>query len=200
MQSQPPQPPKQATYTQPTNPVSQTPLETQRKHGDNVPTITRRTASSNPSNPSSLAESNNRRQASQERLQKAPNVDLEYGVELQPNEGAIADAVETKSQGQGGRKRAQAGAHAGPVGTAEGPGYPASASASGSGSGSGEGGDLVADLERKREEHDRVIRGRDVGVDEREEVRQRKLEADREVDVKKAVEEGTGDRVVGVDK
>lgn len=123
-------------------------------------------------------------------MQNAPEVDLEYGVELQPNEGDIANAVESKRR----RPRAQAGAHAGPVGSAEGPGHP----------GFGEERDLAADLERKREEHDRVL-GERVGQSpavpegeeaEREEVRRRKLEQDRKVDVKGAVEAGTGDPVV----
>ena len=123
-------------------------------------------------------------------MQNAPEVDLEYGVELQPNEGDIANAVENKSQ----PARAQAGAHAGPVGSAEGPGHP----------GFGEEWDSAADLGRKREEHDRVL-GERVGQSpappegeeaEREEVRRRKLEQDRKVDVKGAVGAGTGDPVV----
>lgn len=118
-------------------------------------------------------------------MQNAPEVDIEYGVELQPNEGDIADAVENKSQ----RARAQAGAHAGPVGSAEGPGHP----------GFGEERDLVADIPRKRAEHDQVLGDR-VGQSPAppggEEVRQRKLEQDREIDVKRAVEEGSGRPVV----
>lgn len=191
MQSQPAQPPKQATYTQPTNPITQPPQETDpnrgRSHGDNVPTITRRTAASNPSNPRSLAESAQKRESSQTRLQNV-NVDLEYGVELQPNEGEIANAVEGQSQSQG-QARAQAGAHAGPVGAAEGPGHP----------GFAEERDLVADMPRKRAEHDRVLGEQSLpgSGGERMLGRQRMMEQRGDIDVKKAVEEGTGDPVAG---
>lgn len=117
-------------------------------------------------------------------MQSAPEVDLEYGVELQPNEGDIAEGVENKGQ----RARAQAGAHAGPVGSAEGPGHP----------GFGEERDLAADMTRKRTEHDQVLGDR-VGqspAPPEEETRQRKMEQDGEIDVKQAVEEGTGRPVV----
>lgn len=192
MSSQPEQPPKQASYNQPQNPIDQTPQERNlRSRGDPVPAITRRTPNSNPSNPDSLAELTHQRDESQSRLQNAPEVDLDYGVEQQPSEGDIADAVEHKSL----RARAQAGAHAGPVGSAEGPGH----------AGFAEERDLVADLPRKRAEHDQVL-GERVGQSppepdgetaEREAVRQRKLQQEKEIDVKGAVEDGTGSRVVG---
>lgn len=188
MTTRPDQPPKQASYTQAANPITQTPQERQpntRTRGDNVPAITRRTAGSNPSNPESITSAKHQREASQTRLQNAPEVDLEYGVELQPNEGEIADAVEKKSL----RARAQAGAHAGPVGSAEGPGHP----------GFGEERDLAADLPKKRAEHDRVLGdrvGQSPAAPEGDEGRQLKLEQNREIDVKGAVEEGTGHPVV----
>lgn len=94
-----------------------------------------------------------------------------------------------------GLQRAQAGAHAGPVGSAGGPGHP----------GFGEADDLAADLGAKRVEHDRILGDR-VGrsppevegeVAEREAVRRRKLELDEKLDVEEAVKQATGDPVVG---
>lgn len=49
---------------------------------------------------------------------RAWDIDTEYGVERHP--GDIATAIE----GKGGINREQAGAHAGPVGSAEGPEAP----------------------------------------------------------------------------
>lgn len=124
-------------------------------------------------------------------MQNAPNVDLEYGVEQQPSEGYIAESVERKGMGIRG---AQAGAHVGPVGSAAGPGHP----------GFGQE-DLAADMNRKRESHDRMLGERtgkghaqpDHGVAEREAVRQYKLRQNEGLDVEGAVKQATGDPVVG---
>ncbi|KAE8344327.1 hypothetical protein BDV24DRAFT_160469 [Aspergillus arachidicola] len=199
MSTLPQQPPKTTTYTQPKNPISQTPLEQDqqqeqrtRHHGDNVQTITRG-PQSRPSNSDALSEHTQRKQQPRD-LHSAANVDTEYGVEQQPAEGDIAARVQGKST----RAREQAGAHAGPVGSALGPGCPASASA-------GDGGEL-RELGRKREEHDRIL-GERVGrspaepeevedSSERDRAWRRKLEREGEVDVGSAVGEGTGSAVV----
>jgi hypothetical protein len=80
------------------------------------------------------------------------------------------DAAEYKSQ----RARAQAGAHAGPVGTAEGPGHP----------GLAEERVSAADMPRKRAEHDRVLGEQSLAGSggERELGTQRGLEQDIETD------------------
>jgi hypothetical protein len=125
-------------------------------------------------------------------MHNASEVDLEYGVEQQPTEGYIADTVQRKGMGM---QRAQAGAHAGPVGSASGPGHP----------GFGEADDLAASLGAKRVEHDRILGDR-IGkspvepegeVAEREAVRRRKLERDEKLDVEGAVKQATRDPVVG---
>ncbi|KAI9037439.1 uncharacterized protein KD926_000318 [Aspergillus affinis] len=196
--NQPPQPPKQAAYNA-QNPVTQNPVEQRtslhnhgqlhegRRYGDSVPPIIRG-AESSPSNPSALSQIQKRHEQERTKMQNAPDVDLEYGVEQQPREGDIVAAV------KGGGRREQAGAHAGAVGSLPGPGYTQY----------GEKG-LTADMGRKREEHDRVL-GERVGQSppepigetaEREALRQRKLEEERELDVKGAVHEATGDPVVG---
>lgn len=200
--NQPPQPPKQAAYDEPQNPVSQNPVEQRapasqtqglsqshagRRYGDAVPSIVRG-AESQPSNAANLARVEQRREQERATMQNASDVDLEYGVEQQPGEGDIAAAVENK----GGRE--QAGAHAGAVGSVPGPGY----------NKYGEKG-LTADMDQKREEHDRVLGERvghsppepDVETAERETLRQRKLEENRRLDPKAAVQEATGDRVAG---
>ncbi|KAB8211175.1 hypothetical protein BDV34DRAFT_106696 [Aspergillus parasiticus] len=198
-----PQPPKATTYTQPKNPISQTPLEQDqqqeqrtRHHGDNVPTITRG-LQSRPSNSDALSEHTQRKQQPRD-LHSAANVDTEYGVEQQPAEGDIVARVQGKST----RAREQAGAHAGPVGSALGPGCPASASAIAA---AGDGG-VLRELGKKREEHDRML-GERVGRSpaepegleggsERDKAWRRKLEREGEVDVGRAVGEGTGSAVV----
>ncbi|KAJ5625415.1 hypothetical protein N7510_001724 [Penicillium lagena] len=196
--NQPGQPPKQATYTQASNPVSQTPQEQRaptepvRHYGDAPGSITRRTADSKPSSDEERARLDGKHQQQQRSLQNSPNVDLGYGVEQQPAEGYIADAVHRKGMGM---QRAQAGAHAGPVGSAAGPGHP------------GQGGerDLTADMGRKQEQHDKMLGDRvgrsppapDHEVAEREAVRERKLKQDESLDVKGTVKEATGDPVVG---
>ncbi|PYH38214.1 uncharacterized protein BO87DRAFT_383100 [Aspergillus neoniger CBS 115656] len=192
-QQQPPQPPKQAAYNQPTNPVTHTPSEQRtsqsssqnpsqydhlpRHRGDALSPITRN-AGSQPSN------SNSKSSKHQESMRNAAStLDTEYGVEQQPAEGDIARAVQGKSADA--RARAQAGAHAGAVGSAEGPGAP--------GYEKGE----MADLDQKREMHDRMLGDR-VGQSpaEPEEVRSRKLRQDEEVDVVGAASRVSKGRVV----
>ncbi|RAH49667.1 uncharacterized protein BO95DRAFT_270012 [Aspergillus brunneoviolaceus CBS 621.78] len=198
---QPAQPPKEAGYNQASNPVTQTPYEQRtpqqskaRQRGDPTSSITRRTADSRPANDERLRQLNADREQEREALHRAASgVDLEYGVEQQPAEGEIAHAVESTS-GRA-RARAQAGAHAGAVGSASGPGGP------------GYEKGLAADMDRKAEEHERVLGERvgqspaepddDGALAEREAVRERKLKQDRELDVKGAVARGTGDPVVG---
>lgn len=191
MAAQPEQPPKQAPYYQSDNPISQTPFEQQsqnnpqRQRGDPVP-MNRRTVNSDPSNDEKLARRREQKQQEQIRKQGKQEVDLEYGVELQPAEGNIAEAVEHK----GTRARAQAGVHAGPVGSAYGPGY----------SGFGEEKNQASDLGRKREEHDRVLGdriGQSPSEPDGETARQQKLKLNEQLDVKDAVQEATGDPVVG---
>ncbi|RAL13489.1 uncharacterized protein BO97DRAFT_404939 [Aspergillus homomorphus CBS 101889] len=198
--AQPAQPPKQAGYNQASNPVTQTPSEQRapqhqfepRQRGDPISSITRRTADSRPANDEALHQLNAEREQEREAMHKASDVDLEYGVEQQPAEGEIAHAVKSTS-GQA-RARAQAGAHAGTVGSANGPGDP------------GYEKGLAADMDRKAEEHERMLGERvgqspaepDDGVlAEREALRERKLKQDSELDVKGAVSRGTGDPVVG---
>lgn len=195
---QPHQPPKQAAYTQASNPVSLTPQEQQtraqpaRQYGDALASITRRTADSTPSNDEARARLQEQHRKEQREMQNAPSTDLEYGVEQQPAEGYIADTVERKGMGM---KRAQEGAHAGPVGSAIGPGHP----------GFGEERDLAADLGRKQEEHERILGDRvgqspsepDQEAAEREAVRYRKLRQDENLDVKDTVKEATGEPVAG---
>lgn len=193
--SQPAQPPKQAAYAQSSNPVSHRPGEQRnpeapiRHHGD--PPLIKRTVNSNPSSEEARARLEERHRVEQRRMQNAPDVDLEYGVEQQPSEGYIADSVERKGMGL---YHAQAGAHAGPVGSSHGPGH----------SGFGEERNLAADMDRKRVEHDRLL-GDEIGrsppepeydVAERETVRQDKLRRDEEVDVEAAVKDATGNSVV----
>ncbi|KAA8648361.1 hypothetical protein EYZ11_005851 [Aspergillus tanneri] len=142
----PSQPLKQAAYNQSKNPVTRTPAGQRvapppRQRGDPVPSINRHTADSRPSDDESLAHLQEKRQRQQVVMWDAIDVDLEYGAEQQPDEGDIAAAVKEKG------RRAQAGAHAGPVGSAFGPGY----------TGVGEKRDLAADMGRECQEHDRVL-------------------------------------------
>ncbi|KAJ5371651.1 hypothetical protein N7517_003657 [Penicillium concentricum] len=193
-QDQPSQPPKQAAYAQSSNPVSHTPQEQRatedRHHGDTIGTI-KRTASSQPSSDENRARLSAQHEQHERELHNAPDVDLDYGVEQQPAEGYIADNVQRKGMGI---QRAQAGAHAGPVGSSGGPGHP----------GFGEADDLAANLGAKRVEHDRILGDR-VGKSpvepegegvEREAVRRRVLEREEKLDVEGAVKQATGDPVV----
>ncbi|OJJ46193.1 hypothetical protein ASPZODRAFT_67705 [Penicilliopsis zonata CBS 506.65] len=206
------QPPKQASYTQPKNPVSRTAAEQEqeqrtltRQHGDATPLITRG-ASSRPSSDEALASLQAERERERCRLQAAPDVDTEYGVEQQPKEGKIAAAVQGATDSARKARRAQPGAHAGPVGSMAGPGAPggeteATAGTSGlmgSPGTAGEQPDLMAEMDRKMAEHERVLGEGMVGVtrDPGEMVRREKLRRDEEIDVKRAVGQGTGDPVV----
>ncbi|KAJ5125000.1 uncharacterized protein N7515_008825 [Penicillium bovifimosum] len=194
--NQTPQPPKEAAYTQSSNPVTQAPPEQRapteaiRHHGDSIGSITR-TAQSNPSSDETRANLDAQHKQHEREMQNAADVDLDYGVEQQPAEGYIADAVQRKGMGT---QRAQAGAHAGPVGSAGGPGHP----------GFGEAEDTAANMGEKTAEHERIL-GERVGrspamdgeVEEREGVRREKLERDERLDVKGAVEEAAGEPVVG---
>ncbi|BDD62567.1 hypothetical protein MPDQ_000916 [Monascus purpureus] len=122
-------------------------------------------------------------------------------VESPPAEGDVAAAVRRKGDD---RVRAQAGAHAGPVGSARGPGDP----------GFGEEKDLVAEMSRKEREHQEVLEQRESAsrsqfsggiygregeeqAVERERVREQKMRRDREIDVAGAVKKGTGNVVSG---
>lgn len=191
--SQPAQPPKQEAYAQASNPVSAAPSEQrdpsqQTRHRGDAPATITRSPQSQPSNDEARARLEAQRE--QEKRQKASKVDLEYGIEQQPAEGYIADAVERKGIGM---NRAQAGAHASPVGSAAGPGHP----------GFGEQRDLAEGMDRKRAEHDHVLGERvgqspsapDTDVTEREAVRQQKLKQNENVDVKEAVISATGEPV-----
>lgn len=194
--AQPAQPPKQEAYAQASNPVSHAPQEQRapapqtRQHGDSLASITR-SPNSQPSSDEARARLEAQHQQEKREMQKASDVDLEYGVEQQPAEGDIANSVEHKGMSM---NRAQAGAHAGPVGSAAGPGHP----------GFGEERDLAAGMDQKRAEHDRLLGERvgqspqapDNDVAVREAVRQRKLEQNENVDAKEAVKEATGEPVV----
>lgn len=173
--AQPAQPPMEAAYTQASNPISQTPSEQRtpapptRQYGDPTTSITRG-SSSQPSNDDARAHLEAKHRQEREHMQQRPDTDLEYGVEQQPAEGYIADTVSRKGMGM---QRAQAGAHAGPVGSAAGPGHP----------GFGEERDLAANMDQKRAEHDHLLGDtQDRDVAEREAVRERKLKRNEEVE------------------
>ncbi|EKV06514.1 hypothetical protein Pdw03_5126 [Penicillium digitatum] len=193
-QDQPPQPPKQAAYAQSSNPVSQMPQEQRvttepsRHHGDTIGAI-KRTAESKPSSDEERTRLSAQHRKHEQELHNAPDVDLEYGVEQQPAEGYIADTVQRKGREA---QRAQAGAHAGPVGSAGGPGHP----------GFGEADDLTANLGAKKVEHDRILDERVKGSPAEPEgegkaARRGRLERDEKFDVERAVKQVTGDPVVG---
>ncbi|QKX55276.1 uncharacterized protein TRUGW13939_02368 [Talaromyces rugulosus] len=205
-----PQPPKQSAYTQPSNPVSQDPLEqrgqpqtqqlgatsqppssssraTRRGYGD-APAAIHRTADSKPSSDDKLAKLEQDRQQKLQPEYKRGHIDLEYGIEQQPAEGDIAAAVENNTNSsQGYYNRVQPGAHAGPVGSST-PGYEQ---------------DMAAQMDRKRAEHDRVLAqkaekssGSEGDEAERRQLRERKLKQNEQLDVKGAVKASTGDPVV----
>lgn len=198
-----PQPPKQSAYTQPSNPVSQDPVEqrgqqqtqqfqstspgaaTRGQYGD-APASIHRTANSKPASDENLAQLDQERQQKVEPERKRGHIELEYGVELQPAEGDIAAAVENKTASSS-YNRVQPGAHAGPVGSST-PGFEQ---------------DTAAQMDRKRAEHDRIL-GQNVGKSpsfegeeaESHQLRERKLKESEQLDVKGAVEAGSGDPVV----
>ncbi|KAL4786255.1 hypothetical protein BJX76DRAFT_129815 [Aspergillus varians] len=198
--SQPPsQPPKQAAYTQSSNPVTHSPYEIAQSKREQAhhpygatrdPASPTRGASSLPSTNESLLAVERRHAASLKAMQEEGDVDTEYGVEQQPSEGDIAHAVEDHS-----RHRMQPGAHAGAVGSAQGPGAPAY----------GEGEDTMAHLDRKAREHMRIL-GERVGrsppvpdgeTAERERLRERKLREERDLHPGDVVREVSGSPVVG---
>ncbi|PWY89119.1 hypothetical protein BO70DRAFT_426785 [Aspergillus heteromorphus CBS 117.55] len=143
-QSQPSQPPKQAAYTQSTNPIDHTPLE-QRTPKPNPTTQ----PPPPPSNDEALRQLNAKRAEQRTALQDTPDVDTEYGVEQQPAEGDIARAVEGKTAER--RAQAQEQAQTGAEMRPGDPGY--------------EKGQ-AADLDRKGEEHERMLGERMMGVGE----------------------------------
>ncbi|CRG91738.1 hypothetical protein PISL3812_08790 [Talaromyces islandicus] len=198
-----PQPPKQSAYTQPSNPVSQDPLEqrgqpqpqlsstsgtSRRRYGD-PPAAIHRTADSKPSSEDKLAKLEQDRQGKLQPECKRGHIDLEYGIEQQPAEGDIAAAVENNpnySQGSS-YTRVQPGAHAGAVGTST-PGFEQ---------------DTAAQMDRKRTEHDQILAqkaGKSPSSEgeeaERRQLRERKLKQDEQLDVKGAVKASTGDTAV----
>lgn len=191
---QPAQPPKQAAYAQASNPVShnsqeqRVPEAAARHHGD-APVAITRGANSKPSSEEARTRLTEQHRLEQETMHNPPDVDMEYGVEQQPAEGYIADTVERKGMGM---RRAQAGAHAGPVGSAGGPGHP----------GFGEQRDLAAHMDEKRAAHDRMLGEKngnsplEYGVADREAARQRKLRQNEDLDVAGAVQGASGDPVV----
>ncbi|KAL4942795.1 hypothetical protein BDV06DRAFT_156212 [Aspergillus oleicola] len=196
-QNQPSQPPKESAYTQSTNPVSHNPTENaaseqrfQTSTYGTAPSTITRGASSQPSNESTLSARDQKHASSLSAMQREGDIDTEYGVEEQPSEGSIAHAVEGQS-----RHRVQAGAHAGAVGSAQGPGAPPK----------GEGESNLSNLEEKTQLHEQILGDRvgrsppapdGVSV-ENERVRERKLEQDRELHPKDVVEGATGEPVVG---
>ncbi|KAL2841904.1 hypothetical protein BJY01DRAFT_6648 [Aspergillus pseudoustus] len=196
---QPPQPPKESAYNQPSNPVSHNPIEQRDQrsqpsnYGNPVPSIIRG-AGSKPSTNSTTQKTSQRHSDSLNAMHREADVDIDYGVEQQPNEGAIANAVESQSRHKIEDRAHQAGAHAGPVGRAQGPGAPAF----------GEGVTTLENLDEKGEEHRRIL-GERVGrtppggseEERREEGRERRLRQDRELHPADVVGEATGDPVAG---
>lgn len=187
---QPPQPSKEAAYAQASNPVSQTPSEQRtpapaRQYGDPTASITRG-PSSQPSNDEARERLEAERRQHRKEMEMSRDVDTEYGIEQQPAEGYIADTVLRKGMGM---QRAQAGAHAAPVGNARGPGHP----------GFGEERDLAANMDEKRAEHDRILAERNAqspatDVAERKAVRERKMQENEEIE--RALKESSGTPVV----
>ncbi|KAL3467337.1 hypothetical protein BJX64DRAFT_283658 [Aspergillus heterothallicus] len=196
---QPPQPPKESAYNQSNNPVSHNPVEQHDQpsgpsnHGNPVSSITRG-AGSKPSTNSTTQNVSQRHNDSLNAMRREGNVDIDYGVEQQPNEGAIANAVEGQSRHAIEDRAHQAGAHAGPVGRAQGPGAPAF----------GEGVTTLENLDRKGEEHQQIL-GERIGrtppggseEERREEGRERKLRQDRELHPANVAGEATSNPVVG---
>ncbi|KAJ5901725.1 hypothetical protein N7495_002253 [Penicillium taxi] len=161
--AQPEQPPKEAAYTQAANPVSHKPQEQRTSasmQDGNAASSTRRTAYM-PSNDETRAALDAERKSEKKRMQSAAPVDLYYGVEQQPAEGDIADAVKHKGMGGFGeqedlaadmdQKRAE---H-----------------------------DRILSERAKENPHSDVA--------EREAVRQRKLRLDKEIDVEGILKKGT---------
>lgn len=170
----PPQPPKESTYTQPSNPVDQTPAEEeqQKKHeqqqdqdqdkmdqgkGKRPGTDLRSTLGPRAlgdaipairrtpdSRPSTGPEARVYRQRERERKLDLGGRDVD--TEYGVEQQPAEGDIAAAVEGTSRRQRAQDGAHAGPVGSPYGPGAPANTER-----------DFAADLGRKREEHDRVL-------------------------------------------
>lgn len=173
------------------------------EYGDAPQKPIHRTADSRPSSDEKLAELRHQREQEASPEGKRGHVDLEYGIEQQPREGDIAHAVEDNHSESAPHQRVQPGVHAGAVGTST-PGFEQ---------------DTAAQMDRKRAEHDRMLglgkqeeveakspayygdadREDEVGGGpdaEKRKVRQEKLRADQEVDVKSVVKEATGNAAV----
>ncbi|KKK16057.1 hypothetical protein P175DRAFT_0502178 [Aspergillus ochraceoroseus IBT 24754] len=190
---QPSQPPKESVYLQPLNPITHSPYEQRiqpvpaphahQHNGNPVSSVSRRTYDSRPSSDESIAGIRLRHEHQLKEMQ-SDDLDTEYGVEQQPNEGDIAHAVEGHSRHV--QVDACACACAGTPALGEEP-------------------DLMANMERKRREHYRVLGERaerrqpvpDGETAEREALRLRRLKQDRELHVQDVVHEATGDPVVG---
>ncbi|KAL2808571.1 hypothetical protein BJX63DRAFT_27476 [Aspergillus granulosus] len=191
---QPSQPPKESAYNQSDNPVSHKPTEQRDQrsqpssYGNPVSSIIRG-AGSQPSTNSALQNTAQRHSDSLNAMRREGDVDTDYGVEQQPNEGDIVNAVDCMSRHNIEDWARQPGAHAGPVGRAQGPGAPAF----------GEGMTTLEDLDEKGQEHKRIL-GERVGrtpSGPSEEWREKKLRQDRELHPADIVGETTGDPVVG---
>ncbi|KAF9886530.1 hypothetical protein FE257_011301 [Aspergillus nanangensis] len=190
----PSQPPKQAAYDQANNPVTHTPREQrlpphqERIYGNHIDAINRRAASSKPSSDEAIAHLMAEHREEERQMQNEPDVDLEYGVEQQPNEGEIAYAVEHRSEEA--RQRAEVGAHAGPGHPTYHPG--------------GEERDYAADMARKKKDHDRVLGERvghnppepDAETVERELLWERRVKEQRDFHPGEIIHEATGEPVV----
>lgn len=184
------QPPKEAVYNQSINPVTQTPAEQSASQANqqqdmsqtsailthqygSAPAAIRRSAASKPSADEVSHPETRRGVSSREEPDPRGNIDTEYGVEQQPNEGAIATAVRQNRRQPTARN--QAGAHAGPVGSAtSGPGVVA--------------GDTAAQMERKKLEHDKALRQRK-GNDSESSAGREKSGEERSFDVKQTMKE-----------
>ncbi|PLB33248.1 uncharacterized protein BDW47DRAFT_6348 [Aspergillus candidus] len=201
-----PEPPKQAAYNQPSNPVSHTPAEQRilsthqqqpllsqftrqgarvTRHAGDIDVDAAKDTSHHPSSSSSPYPSASSANTSPDIKN---DINIGYGVEQQPSEGYIAHAVKDDSRDNVINNNIKDDS---PREHLEGcDGYD-------------EEDDLMAHMGRKRREHDRVLRerlegsspGTDVGSVEREALRRRKMEEER-LDVVGAVRRGTGSPVV----
>ena len=200
-----PEPPKQAAYNQPSNPVSHTPAEqrilsTHQQQSSQFPRqggrVTRHagdidvdTAQATPHHPSASSSYPTAATDNTTNTNAKNDIDIGYGVEQQPDEGYIAHAVRGNTRDN----NINSTNDDAPREHLEGcDGYD-------------EEDDLMAHMGRKRREHDRVLRERvegssprrtDVESAEREALRRRKLEEEERLDVVGAVRRGTGSPVV----
>lgn len=183
------QPPKEAVYNQSENPVTRNSAEQSASQGNqredmsqtsavfthqygSAPAAIRRSAASKPSAEEVSHPEIQRGVPSSEEPNPRGNIDTEYGVEQQPNEGAIATAVPQNRRQPTARN--QAGAHAGPVGSAtSGPGMLAE--------------DTAAQMERKKSEHDEALKQRKGSSNESG--TEKESGEERNVDVKETMKE-----------